>query len=384
MKFQIKHEIKGRMRLHIFQKKQMSCEQADILLYYLENIEGVESAKVYERTADAVVRYAADKDGFVRQNIIKEVQKFVYDKVEVPDGLIENSGRELNREFQEKLIGQITAHYARKFLLPAPFRAVYTGIKSLGYIWKGLQTLAQRKLEVPVLDATAIGVSILRGNYDTASSVMFLLGIGELLEDWTHKKSVGDLARIMSLNVEKVWLKTEDGEVLVPYSQIKQGDSIVVHMGNVIPFDGTVLAGEAMVNQASLTGESMPVSGKYMEAVAEADTIVFDKTGTLTKAEPTVAEVVPFGGNDADEMLRMAACMEEHFPHSMAKAVVDAAAEKNLEHEEVHSEVEYIVAHGISSMIDGQKVVIGSHHFVFEDEKCTVDPEKMGTFNSLE
>ena len=417
MKFQIKHEIKGRIRLHIFQKKQMTCEQADILLYYLENIEGVESAKVYERTADAVVRYAADKDGFVRQNIIKEVQKFVYDKVEVPDGLIENSGRELNREFQEKLIGQITAHYARKFLLPAPFRAVYTGIKSLGYIWKGLQTLAQRKLEVPVLDATAIGVSILRGNYDTAGSVMFLLGIGELLEDWTHKKSVGDLARIMSLNVEKVWLKTEDGEILVPYSQIKQGDSIVVHMGNVIPFDGTVLAGEAMVNQASLTGESMPVrkseetsvyagtvveegeitvkvkavggsgrydkivtmiedsqklksglegkaehladklvpytlagtglvylatrnatkaiavlmvdfscalklampisvlsaireasqhnvtvkGGKYMEAVAEADTIVFDKTGTLTKAEPTVAEVVPFGGNDADD-----------------------------------------------------------------------------------
>ena len=251
----------------------MTCEQADILLYYLENIEGVESAKVYERTADAVVRYAADKDGFVRQNIIKEVQKFVYDKVEVPDGLIENSGRELNREFQEKLIGQITAHYARKFLLPAPFRAVYTGIKSLGYIWKGLQTLAQRKLEVPVLDATAIGVSILRGNYDTAGSVMFLLGIGELLEDWTHKKSVGDLARIMSLNVEKVWLKTEDGEVLVPYSQIKQGDSIVVHMGNVIPFDGTVLAGEAMVNQASLTGESMPVR-KSEETSVYAGTVV--------------------------------------------------------------------------------------------------------------
>ena len=470
----------------------MSCEQADILLYYLENIEGVESAKIYERTADAVVRYAADKDGFVRQNIIKEVQKFVYDKVEVPDGLIENSGRELNREFQEKLIGQITAHYARKFLLPAPFRAVYTGIKSLGYIWKGLQTLAQRKLEVPVLDATAIGVSILRGNYDTAGSVMFLLGIGELLEDWTHKKSVGDLARIMSLNVEKVWLKTEDGEVLVPYSQIKQGDSIVVHMGNVIPFDGTVLAGEAMVNQASLTGESMPVrkseetsvyagtvveegeitvkvkavggsgrydkivtmiedsqklksglegkaehladklvpytlagtglvylatrnatkaiavlmvdfscalklampisvlsaireasqhnvtvkGGKYMEAVAEADTIVFDKTGTLTKAEPTVAEVVPFGGNDADEMLRMAACMEEHFPHSMAKAVVNAAQDKGLIHEEFHSKVEYIVAHGISSKINDQKVVVGSYHFVFEDEESQI-PEGM-------
>ena len=492
MKFQIKHEIKGRMRLHIFQKKQMSCEQADILLYYLENIEGVESAKVYERTADAVVRYAADKDGFVRQNIIKEVQKFVYDKVEVPDGLIENSGRELNREFQEKLIGQITAHYARKFLLPAPFRAVYTGIKSLGYIWKGLQTLAQRKLEVPVLDATAIGVSILRGNYDTAGSVMFLLGIGELLEDWTHKKSVGDLARIMSLNVEKVWLKTEDGEILVPYSQIKQGDSIVVHMGNVIPFDGTVLAGEAMVNQASLTGESMPVrkseetsvyagtvveegeitvkvkavggsgrydkivtmiedsqklksglegkaehladklvpytlagtglvylatrnatkaiavlmvdfscalklampisvlsaireasqhnvtvkGGKYMEAVAEADTIVFDKTGTLTKAQPTVVDVVPFCDKTPDELLRIGACLEEHFPHSMAKAVVNAAQDKGLIHEEFHSKVEYIVAHGISSKINDQKVVVGSYHFVFEDEESQI-PEGM-------
>lgn len=477
----------------------MTCEQADILLYYLENIEGVESAKVYERTADAVVRYAADKDGFVRQNIIKEVQKFVYDKVEVPDGLIENSGRELNREFQEKLIGQITAHYARKFLLPAPFRAVYTGIKSLGYIWKGLQTLAQRKLEVPVLDATAIGVSILRGNYDTAGSVMFLLGIGELLEDWTHKKSVGDLARIMSLNVEKVWLKTEDGEILVPYSQIKQGDSIVVHMGNVIPFDGTVLAGEAMVNQASLTGESMPVrkseetsvyagtvveegeitvkvkavggsgrydkivtmiedsqklksglegkaehladklvpytlagtglvylatrnatkaiavlmvdfscalklampisvlsaireasqhnvtvkGGKYMEAVAEATTIVFDKTGTLTKAMPVVRSIVNFSDESDDEMLRIAACLEEHFPHSMAKAVVQAAIDRHLVHEELHSKVEYIVAHGISSKINDKKVVIGSYHFVFEDEKCAVPDGMMEAFDKL-
>ena len=488
MKFQIKHEIKGRIRFHVVQKKQMTCEQADILLYYLENMEGVESVKVYDRTVEAGVGYKADADGLVRKNIIKGIQKFVYEKVEVPDGIIENSGRNLNREFQEKMIGQIMAHYARKILLPAPFRAVYTGVKSIGYIWKGIRTLAQRKLEVPVLDATAIGVSILRGNYDTASSVMFLLGIGELLEDWTHKKSVGDLARIMSLNVEKVWLKTEDGEVLVPYSQIKQGDSIVVHMGNVIPFDGIVSAGEAMVNQASLTGESMPVrkadqasvyagtvveegeitvevkavggsgrydkivtmiedsqklksglegkaehladklvpytlagtglvylatrnatkaiavlmvdfscalklampisvlsaireasqhnvtvkGGKYMEAVAEADTIVFDKTGTLTKAEPTVAEVVPFGGNNADEMLRMAACMEEHFPHSMAKAVMDAAKERGLTHEEMHSKVEYIVAHGISTTIDGRKAVIGSHHFVFEDEKCKI------------
>ena len=499
MKFQIKHEIKGRIRFHVVQKKQMTCEQADILLYYLENMEGVESVKVYDRTADAVVCYKADADGLVRKNIIKGIQKFVYEKVEVPDGIIENSGRNLNREFQEKMIGQIMAHYARKILLPAPFRAVYTGVKSIGYIWKGIQTLAQRKLEVPVLDATAIGVSILRGNYDTASSVMFLLGIGELLEDWTHKKSVGDLARIMSLNVEKVWLKAEDGEVLVPYSQIKQGDSIVVHMGNVIPFDGIVTAGEAMVNQASLTGESMPVrkadqasvyagtvveegeitvevkavggsgrydkivtmiedsqklksglegkaehladklvpytlagtglvylatrnatkaiavlmvdfscalklampisvlsaireasqhnvtvkGGKYMEAVAEADTIVFDKTGTLTKAEPTVAEVVPFGGNNADEMLRMAACMEEHFPHSMAKAVVDAALKKDLDHEEMHSKVQYVVAHGISTTIGGKTAIIGSYHFVFEDENCKIPEGEEAKFEAL-
>lgn len=499
LKFQIKHEIKGRMRFHVFQKKQMTCEQADILLYYLENMEGVESVKVYDRTADAVVCYKVDADGLVRKNIIKGIQKFVYEKVEVPEGIIENSGRNLNREFQEKMIGQIMAHYARKILLPAPFRAVYTGVKSIGYIWKGIQTLAQRKLEVPVLDATAIGVSILRGNYDTASSVMFLLGIGELLEDWTHKKSVGDLARIMSLNVEKVWLKAEDGEVLVPYSQIKQGDSIVVHMGNVIPFDGIVTAGEAMVNQASLTGESMPVrkadqasvyagtvveegeitvevkavggsgrydkivtmiedsqklksglegkaehladklvpytlagtglvylatrnatkaiavlmvdfscalklampisvlsaireasqhnvtvkGGKYMEAVAEADTIVFDKTGTLTKAEPTVAEVVPFGGNNADEMLRMAACMEEHFPHSMAKAVVDAALKKDLDHEEMHSKVQYVVAHGISTTIEGKTAIIGSYHFVFEDENCKIPEGEEAKFEAL-
>ena len=482
------------MRFHVVQKKQMTCEQADILLYYLENMEGVESVKVYDRTADAVVCYKADADGLVRKNIIKGIQKFVYEKVEVPDGIIENSGRNLNREFQEKMIGQIMAHYARKILLPAPFRAVYTGVKSIGYIWKGIQTLAQRKLEVPVLDATAIGVSILRGNYDTASSVMFLLGIGELLEDWTHKKSVGDLARIMSLNVEKVWLKAEDGEVLVPYSQIKQGDSIVVHMGNVIPFDGIVSAGEAMVNQASLTGESMPVrkadqasvyagtvveegeitvevkavggsgrydkivtmiedsqklksglegkaehladklvpytlagtglvylatrnatkaiavlmvdfscalklampisvlsaireasqhnvtvkGGKYMEAVAEADTIVFDKTGT-----PTVAEVVPFGGNNADEMLRMAACMEEHFPHSMAKAVVDAALKKDLDHEEMHSKVQYVVAHGISTTIEGKTAIIGSYHFVFEDENCKIPEGEEAKFEAL-
>ena len=378
-------------------------------------------------------------------------------------------------------------------------RECITLTKSVKYLWNGVRTLASRKIEVPVLDATAIGVSIARNNMNTAGSIMFLLGIGEILEEWTHKKSVDDLARSMSLNVGKVWLCQGEQDILVSTSDVKAGDLVRVHMGNIIPFDGTVVSGEAMVNQASLTGESIPVQknaegivyagtvleegelvirvdqtngssryekivtmieeseklktsmeskashladklvpytllgtgltyaltrnatkalsvlmvdfscalklampisvlsaireaslhnitvkgGKYLEAMAEADTIVFDKTGTLTKANPTVVDVVSFNGQDSDELLRIAACLEEHFPHSMAKAVVDAAAEKNLEHEEVHSEVEYIVAHGISSMIDGQKVVIGSHHFVFEDEKCTVDPEKMGTFNSL-
>ena len=499
MKFQIKHEIKGRIRFHVVQKKQMTCEQADILLYYLENMEGVESVKVYDRTADAVVCYKADADGLVRKNIIKGIQKFVYEKVEVPDGIIENSGRNLNREFQEKMIGQIMAHYARKILLPAPFRAVYTGVKSIGYIWKGIRTLAQRKLEVPVLDATAIGVSILRGNYDTASSVMFLLGIGEILEEWTHKKSVGDLARSMSLNVSKVWMLAGEQEVLVDASTIKENDKIVIHMGNVIPFDGTVESGEGMVNQASMTGESaavrkyagttvyagtvleegeltvnvkklggasryeqivvmieeseklkssmegkaerladklvpytflttgltylftrnltkatsvlmvdfccalklsMPIAvlsaikearnrnvnvkgGKFLESIADADTIVFDKTGTLTKAEPTVVKVVSFNGDSEDELLRTAACLEEHFPHSMAKAVVDAAKKKSLDHEEKHSKVEYIVAHGISTQLEGKKTIIGSHHFVFEDEKCHIPEGKENLFEQL-
>lgn len=499
MKFQIKHEVRGRMRLHVIQPKKMTCEQADLLLYYLENTEGVTGAKVYERTADAVVCYAQDADGAARAKVIKAVQRFTYENVEAPEGLLENSGRELNREYQEKLIERIVAHFARKLLLPMPLRAAYNGIKSIGYIKEGVKTLWHRKLEVSVLDATAISVSMLRGSYDTAGSVMFLLGIGELLEEWTHKKSVGDLARIMSLNVEKVWLKTENGEVLVPYSKIEEGDEVVVHMGNVIPFDGTVTAGEAMVNQASLTGEALPVrktagasvyagtvaeegeitvhvkavggsgrydkivtmiedsqklksgleskaehladklvpytlagtglvyiltrnttkaiavlmvdfscalklampisvlsaireasqhnvtvkGGKYMEAVAEADTIVFDKTGTLTKAEPTVAGVVPFGGNDADEMLRMAACMEEHFPHSMAKAVVDAALKKGLDHEEMHTKVQYIVAHGIATTVEGKKAVIGSHHFVFEDEHCIVPGGECEKFEAI-
>ena len=493
MKFVIKHEIKGRIRIHILQSR-MTFEQADTLEYYLSNNKLVTSVKVRERLQDATISYIGS-----REDIIKLLTSFKYNNVEVPDVYLQNSGRELNREYWDKLVNKVFLYGANKIFLPNPIRECITLTKSVKYLWNGVRTLASRKIEVPVLDATAIGVSIARNNMNTAGSIMFLLGIGEILEEWTHKKSVDDLARSMSLNVGKVWLCQGEQDILVSTSDVKAGNLVRVHMGNIIPFDGTVVSGEAMVNQASLTGESIPVQknaegivyagtvleegelvirvdqtngssryekivtmieeseklktsmeskashladklvpytllgtgltyaltrnatkalsvlmvdfscalklampisvlsaireaslhnitvkgGKYLEAMAEADTIVFDKTGTLTKANPTVVDVVSFNGQDSDELLRIAACLEEHFPHSMAKAVVDAAAEKNLEHEEVHSEVEYIVAHGISSMIDGQKVVIGSHHFVFEDEKCTVDPEKMGTFNSL-
>ena len=493
MKFVIKHEIKGRIRIHILQSR-MTFEQADTLEYYLSNNKLVTSVKVRERLQDATISYIGS-----REDIIKLLTSFKYNNVEVSDVYLQNSGRELNREYWDKLVNKVFLYGANKIFLPNPIRECITLTKSVKYLWNGVRTLASRKIEVPVLDATAIGVSIARNNMNTAGSIMFLLGIGEILEEWTHKKSVDDLARSMSLNVGKVWLCQGEQDVLVSTSDVREGDLVRVHMGNIIPFDGTVVSGEAMVNQASLTGESIPVQknaegivyagtvleegelvirvdqtngssryekivtmieeseklktsmeskashladklvpytllgtgltyaltrnatkalsvlmvdfscalklampisvlsaireaslhnitvkgGKYLEAMAEADTIVFDKTGTLTKANPTVVDVVSFNGQDSDELLRIAACLEEHFPHSMAKAVVDAAAEKNLEHEEVHSEVEYIVAHGISSMIDGQKVVIGSHHFVFEDEKCTVDPEKMDTFNSL-
>lgn len=493
MKFVIKHEIKGRMRIHVSQYR-MSYEQADTLLYFLHSNKYVTFAKVYERTGDAVISYVGD-----RTEMIRTLQQFSYEKVDVPAGVIENSGRELNAKYQEKLIGKIVCRYAGRMFLPYPLRACVTTVKSVKYLWKGLQCLWQRKIEVPVLDATAIGVSIFRNDIETAGSVMFLLGIGELLEEWTHKKSVDDLARTMSLNVGKVWLKREDQEVLVQTSEIRPGDEVVVHMGNVIPFDGIVSDGEAMVNQASLTGESVPVrrivdnsvyagtvveegeltvlvkevggssrfekivtmieeseklksalegkaehladklvpyslggtaltylltrnvnkaisvlmvdfscalklampisvlsaireaslyhvtvkGGKYLEAVADADTIVFDKTGTLTKAKPTVVDVVSFNGAEPDELLRIAACLEEHFPHSMAKAVVDAAQQKNLAHEEMHTKVEYIVAHGISTTIDGKRAVIGSSHFVFEDENCTIPEGKQELFDSL-
>ena len=493
MKFVIKHEIKGRMRIHVSQYR-MSYEQADTLLYFLHSNKYVTFAKVYERTGDAVISYVGD-----RAEMIRTLQQFSYEKVDVPAGVVENSGRELNAKYQEKLIGKIVCRYVGKMFLPYPFRACVTTVKSVKYLWKGLQCLWQRKIEVPVLDATAIGVSIFRNDIETAGSVMFLLGIGELLEEWTHKKSVDDLARTMSLNVGKVWLKREDQEVLVPTSEIRPGDEVVVHMGNVIPFDGVVNDGEAMVNQASLTGESVPVrrivensvyagtvveegeltvlvkevggssrfekivtmieeseklksalegkaehladklvpyslggtaltylltrnvnkaisvlmvdfscalklampisvlsaireaslyhvtvkGGKYLEAVADADTIVFDKTGTLTKAKPTVVDVVSFNGAEPDELLRIAACLEEHFPHSMAKAVVDAAQQENLAHEEMHTKVEYIVAHGISTTIDGKRAVIGSSHFVFEDENCTIPEGEEVKFEAL-
>ena len=487
MKFYIKHESRGRIRIHLAQKR-MSSVQAETLLYYLQNQNQVSFAKVYDRTGDAVICYEGE-----RAAVIRMIQLFHYEEVELPTGLLESSGRALNNEYQEKLISKVIYHFGRKWLLPAPIRAIYTTVVSVKYIWKGIQTLAQGKIEVPVLDATAIGVSMLRGDYGTAGSVMFLLGVGELLEEWTHKKSVGDLARSMSLNVGKVWLKKDGQEILVPSEKIVAGDEIVVHMGNLIPFDGEVSNGEGMVNQASLTGESVPVrrtlgsvvyagtvleegeltilvkqtggssryekitamieeseklksgleskaehladrlvpyslggtaltylltrnatkalsilmvdfscalklvmpisvlsaireanqhkitvkGGKFLEAVAEADTIVFDKTGTLTKAQPTVAEVVSFSETKSpDELLRIAACLEEHFPHSMAKAVVDAAKEKHLDHEEMHSKVEYIVAHGISTTINGEKAIIGSYHFVFEDENSII-PEGM-------
>ena len=495
MKFTIKHESRGRMRVHMEQYR-MTYEQADTLLYVIHNHRNVTFVKVYDRTADAVIEYVGD-----REQIIELLRHFHYESANVPQTVIKTSGRELNNSYQEKLIGSVVWHYSKKLLLPLPIRIALTIGRSVKYIGIGLKCLLQRKIEVPVLDATAITVSLVTKDFSTASSIMFLLGIGELLEEWTHKKSVDDLARSMSLNVSKVWLRTpENQEILVESSKIEKGDKVVVHMGNVIPFDGEVLDGDAMVNQASLTGESVPVQrtvgntvfagtvveegeitirvkevegnnrfdqivtmieeseklkselegkaehyadklvpwtlgatgltylltrnvtkamsilmvdfccalklampisvlsaireaslynvtvkgGKFLEAVAEADTIVFDKTGTLTKAHPTVVDVVNFNDEySSDDMLRVAACLEEHFPHSMAKAVVDAASKKGLSHEEMHTKVEYIVAHGIATSINGKRTVIGSYHFVFEDEKCVVPAGTEPLFESL-
>ena len=493
MKFVIKHEIRGRIRVHLIGKA-MSFAQADTLQYQFEQMKDVTAVKVQERTMDVTICYIGR-----RKHIITALGQFSYDKVEVPEVYLKNSGREMNRFYWDKLVDQTVVHFVNKIFLPAPLRAGIATVRSVKYIVQGVKTLAKRKIEVPVLDATAISVSLIRGDYKTAGAVMFLLSMGEILEEWTHKKSVGDLARSLSLNIDKVWLVTDDTEVQVSVAQIKEGDRIRVHMGAVIPFDGIVMEGEALVNQASLTGESLPVrkaaespvyagtvveegeitllvkestgsskyekimtmiedseklksslegkaehladrlvpytflgtgltlaltrntvkalsvlmvdfscalklamplsvlsairessahditvkGGKFLEAVAEADTIVFDKTGTLTKAQPTVVEVIPFDDRSPDELLRIAACLEEHFPHSMATAVVVEAMKRGLVHEELHTKVEYIVAHGISSTINDKKIIIGSHHFVFEDEGAVVPEDKKEQFEQL-
>lgn len=493
MKFVIKHEIRGRIRVHLIGKA-MSFAQADTLQYQFEQMKDVTAVKVQERTMDVTICYIGS-----RKHIITALGQFSYDKVEVPEVYLKNSGREMNRFYWDKLVDQTVVHFVNKIFLPAPLRAGIATVRSVKYIVQGVKTLAKRKIEVPVLDATAISVSLIRGDYKTAGAVMFLLSMGEILEEWTHKKSVGDLARSLSLNIDKVWLVTDDTEVQVSVAQIKEGDRIRVHMGAVIPFDGIVMEGEALVNQASLTGESLPVrkaaespvyagtvveegeitllvkestgsskyekimtmiedseklksslegkaehladrlvpytflgtgltlaltrntvkalsvlmvdfscalklamplsvlsairessahditvkGGKFLEAVAEADTIVFDKTGTLTKAQPTVVEVIPFDDRSPDELLRIAACLEEHFPHSMATAVVVEAMKRGLVHEELHTKVEYIVAHGISSTINDKKIIIGSHHFVFEDEGAVVPEDKKEQFEQL-
>ena len=493
MKFIVKHEINGRLRIHVVQKR-MTYTEADTLSWFLSNEKNVTDVKVYERTADAVICYVG-----TREEVLNLLKEFSYENTKLPEHVAAGSGRELNAVYQEKLVMKTVLHYGSKLFLPMPVRAVITSVKSVKYIWHGIRCLMHGKIEVPVLDATAISVSVFRRDYATAGSVMFLLGIGEIIEEWTHKKSVGDLARSMSLNVNKVWLKRNEQEILVKSSDIEPGDHVVIRMGNVIPFDGEVVTGEGMVNQASLTGESLPVrrsvgqsvfagtvleegeievlvkavsgstrfekivtmiedseklkssvegkaehladrlvpytllgtgavwlltrnitktlsvlmvdfscalklampitvlsaireagennitvkGGKFLEAVADADTIVFDKTGTLTKATPTVKEIVPFSDYSENDLLRIAACLEEHFPHSMAKAVVDAAKERHLSHEEMHSKVEYVVAHGISSSIDNRKVLIGSSHFIFEDEGCTIPSEYQERYDSL-
>ncbi|MCR4597780.1 MAG: heavy metal translocating P-type ATPase [Acetatifactor sp.] len=490
MECRILHESKGRMRIRFAQKK-MSLAQADLVEYYLRAITGISNVKVYDRTCDVIVWYAGD-----RQSVIRAFAGFSYEKAENMELVPEHTGRELERQYEEKLVMTVVKRYLKQWFLPMPVRRVLAFINACKYVWKGLQSLVKGRLDVSVLDATAISVSMLRGDHGTASSVMFLLNIGEILEEWTHKKSVDDLARTMSLGVEKAWVKTEGTEVLLPISRIKRGDLVVVRCGSLIPLDGTVQSGEAMVNQASMTGESVPVKkdvgsyvyagcvveegecvicvdkvsgtgrydrivkmieeseklkseseakairladrlvpytlggtllvwlltrnvtktlavlmvdfscalklaipisvlsamregsshgitvkgGKFLEAVSKADTIVFDKTGTLTHAAPKVARVLALAGSDPDEDLRMAACLEEHYPHPMANAVVEEALRKGLTHDEMHSEVNYVVAHGIASTIDEMRVVIGSYHFVMEDENCKIlegDQEKI-------
>ena len=481
------------MRVHVC-AVQMTLHRADVLEAYLNGQDNIQKATVYERTGDVVLTYRGS-----RKDAVALLAAYRFDNEELEVLVTSHDSRKINQEYQEKMVGLVAGRAFRKVFLPAPIAAAYTVWRSIAFIWKGVRCLLHRKLEVEVLDALSITASLLRGDYSTAGSVMFLLTVGSLLEEWTRKKSLDDLARSMALNVDKVWVRTPQGEVLVPLTRVHAGDEVVVRSGNMIPLDGMVLEGEAMVNQAALTGESMPVrkttgatvyagtvveegecvlvakaegganrydkivamieeseklksgtenralqladrlvpwclagtvatyaftrnvtraisilmvdfscalklsmplavlsamrecgsyhitvkGGKYLEALSQADTIVFDKTGTLTRATPQVVDVVPFSGCNEREVLQLAACLEEHFPHSMANAVVRAAKERGISHEEMHSEVEYIVAHGIASRVGGERVVIGSHHFVFEDEKCIVPADEQAKFDAL-
>ena len=493
MRCTILHDIPGRLRVHLCCDR-MTLHQADVLEYYLRDVEGVTGVQVFDRTRDAVVLY----DGR-RGDVVAALASFSFPRAEAMGLVPEHTSRELNREFEDKLAMTVMRRCISKLFLPVPVTTALTLVRSLKYIKAGLQALWHGKLSVAVLDGAAVTVSLVRGDFSTAGSVMFMLRLGEILEDWTHKKSVADLAGAMSLHVDKVWLQVNDTEVLVPIADVQAGDRIVVRTGSMIPLDGKVVEGEAMVNQASMTGESMPVpkrpgspvyagtvaeegecvvcvektagggrydrivrmieeseklkstaedkaarladrlvpytlggtvltylltrnvtkmlavlmvdfscalklaipisvlsamressghhisvkGGRFLEAVAKADTIVFDKTGTLTYATPTVAQVVPFGGRREPDMLRLAACLEEHYPHSMANAVVEEAKKRGLSHEEYHSQVQYVVAHGISSMVEGKKVLIGSAHFVFEDEGCRVPAGEEDKFAAL-
>ena len=493
MKCTILHEGKGRMRVHV-EKVRMTLHRADVLEAYLNHHDAIVHAAVYERTGDVVITYTGR-----RSAAIAVLAGYKFDVAEYDALVTSTDSRRLNREYQDKMFDLVAGRCLRKLFLPAPLDAAYTAFRSIRFLWKGVRCVLSRRLEVEVLDALSIGVSLLRGDFGTAGSVMFLLNLGSLLEEWTRKKSLDDLARSMALNVDKVWVRSQGTEVLVPLTKVRSGDEVVVRSGNMIPLDGTVLEGEAMVNQAALTGEAMPVrkaegstlyagtvveegecvfiakaeggsnrydkivamieeseklksstenralvladklvpwclgatvvtylltrnatraisclmvdfscalklsmplavlsamrecgsyhitvkGGKYLEALSKADTIVFDKTGTLTRATPQVVEVVPFSGCNEREVLQLAACLEEHFPHSMANAVVRAAKERGISHEEMHSEVEYIVAHGIASRVGGERVVIGSHHFVFEDEKCTIPAAEQQKFDAL-
>ena len=493
MKCKILHDTAGRLRVHLCCKR-MTLRQADVLEYYLLAVDGVRSVKVYDRTRDAVVVYDAE-----RERMIRALARFSFEKAEKLDLAPEHTSRTLNREFEDKLALTVMRRCASNLFLPAPVTSALAGIRSAKYIKEGLLALWHRKLSVAVLDATAVTVSMVRGDFATAGSVMFMLRLGEILEEWTHKKSVADLASAMSLRVENVWQQVDGTEVLTKVTDVKPGDRIVIRTGGMIPLDGRVVEGEAMVNQSSLTGESMPVAkrpgspvyagtvaeegecvicvekvsgsgrydrvvrmieeseklkstaedkasrmadrlvpytlggtavtylltrdvtkmlavlmvdfscalklaipvavlsamressghhisvkgGRFLEAVAKADTIVFDKTGTLTYATPKVAQIVPFGGHREADMLRLAACLEEHYPHSMANAVVEEAKRRGLTHEEYHSQVQYVVAHGISSMVENKKVIIGSAHFVFEDEGCCIPEGEQEKYDAL-